>query len=246
MPQIIKIIRRCVALLTSGRWDELGYKVWIRMHSLDLVFASNEALGLSPNRSNWYSDSGGPDLAKILRRLNLPRGGAIDLGCGKGGAVFTLCRFPFYEVLGVDISKDLVRVAEWNRNKLGLKNVRFICADAALFTEYDSIEFVYMYNPFPAPVMKAAIRNLCESIARVDRRVMILYKRPYCHDIVVDGGVFKAIADEPVGPGLSNLFRVYMHAPDRALSTPSLDACFGVRGSARKIARGYIRRLIIP
>jgi tRNA A58 N-methylase Trm61 len=117
---------------------------------------------------------------------------AIDLGSGKGGAVITLSQFRFDEVVGLEISGELVRVARSNSTRLGLRNVRFVCADVRLFTEFDDFSHIYMYNPFPCDILKEALAHLRESLVRKPRSLILIYKNPTCHSTIVDSGLFPA------------------------------------------------------
>lgn len=207
-----KIIRHAVRLLLAGRLDLLSYGVWKRMKGLDLGFVSMESLGLSPGHSNWHTNSGGPNLARVLNKLNIPgTSRALDLGSGKGGAVFTLSRFPFVEILGVEISPELVRVAEANLTRLGLQNVHFLCADAIRFTDIDRFTYIYMFNPFPCAVVKQVLDNIAVSLARTARRLTLIYNNPVCHDTIMESGLFRMDKQYSFHDGINTISRVYMH-----------------------------------
>ena len=159
---------------------------------LDLEFVSAEGLGLSPETSHYHSNSGGPDCARVFRALRIPPGSvALDLGSGKGGAVITLRELPFEEIVGVEISPELVSIATDNVTRLGLRNIRFVQCDAAEFTDLDRITHIYMYNPFPCSVVGRVMDNIAASIASVDREITLIYRNPLCDATIRSSGLFE-------------------------------------------------------
>lgn len=205
-------IRHAVRLLLGGRLDLLSYDVWNRLKDLDLGFVSLKTLCLSPERSSAHSNSGGPNLTRVLKKLKIPgTSRALDLGSGKGGAVFTLSRFPFAEIVGIEISPELVCVAETNLARLGLRNVHFFCADAATVTDIDRFTHIYIFNPFPCAVVKQVLDNLAVSLARTPRRLTLIYNNPVCHDTIMESGLFRMDEEFSFCDGANAVFRVYMH-----------------------------------
>lgn len=59
------------------RGDILWYNLRICLSGLDLRIASVEGLNLPKGSSHYYSDSGGPDLARLLKPLAYPRAAAL-------------------------------------------------------------------------------------------------------------------------------------------------------------------------
>ncbi len=140
--------RQLIGMIASGQTRELLYELAYRRKGLDLDSASVEALRLPASRAHWYSNSGGPQLERVLKTLRIPTGSVgLDLGCGKGGAAITLAQLPFTRVTGVDLSADLVRIATENVRRLGLTHVGFVHADASAFTDLDPYTHIYMVQP---------------------------------------------------------------------------------------------------
>src|SRR5262245_31022768 len=111
-------VRGVWSQLRGGRFDLLSYKAWLRLHRLDVSFVDTDVLQTGP-LANYYSDSGGPDLVRVLRVTPIPNGSRfIDVGSGKGGALFTAVRFPFPEVLGIELSPTLVSIADTNAKRI--------------------------------------------------------------------------------------------------------------------------------
>jgi SAM-dependent methyltransferase len=187
-----------VRLLLAGdrqTWKYFPYRMRMRIHGVDLGWASAKDSGLDEKRSHWHSNSGGPELAELLKTLPIARTDKVlDIGCGKGGALITLAQCPFARVDGVEISPLLARIAESNLKKLRIHDVKVICADAAEFTDLDSYTYFYLYNPFPALVMFAVVQNILTSLKRRDRRITLIYKNALCHDLLLALG-FRKISE---------------------------------------------------
>ena len=153
----------------------LFWKIWRRV---DLVAVPAEQLGYDASlRGN--SDTGGPRLAAVLRRLRLPRDwSAVDIGSGKGGACFTLARF-FDRVTGIELSPELVEIARSNQRKLGIvgPDETFLNQDARLF-DYDRFQFFYMANPFGSEVAQAVLDRIEASLERRNRPAVLLVYHP--------------------------------------------------------------------
>ena len=189
--KVVKHAGGALALVARGDGAELRYQLRNKLRGVDLEFVSVAELGLSPDEAHFHSSSGGMICERVFRRLPIPPGSvALDLGSGKGGAVFSLGRLPFTEVVGVDISPGLIRVARENTEKLRLQNVRFVVASAADYTDLDQVTHVYMYNPFPCAVMEPVLANLAASLRRADRDLLVVYRNPLCSALLATSGLF--------------------------------------------------------
>src|SRR6476469_2917953 len=132
------ILRRIRVLLLQGRWDELWYPLQWRLQGYDFGSSGLEALRLDSTRSNAHGNSGGPDLERVLSQLGVEPGSRIvDFGSGKGGAVLSMCKFPFQEIVGIELSPALIAIAERNCRRAGVSHVRFLEIDAASFIDLD-------------------------------------------------------------------------------------------------------------
>ncbi|MDQ2946720.1 MAG: hypothetical protein M3Y27_12370, partial [Acidobacteriota bacterium] len=94
----------------------------------------------------------------------------------------------------------------------GITNATIFQSDAADFTNLDWYTFIYMYNPFPEPVMTRTIQNICRSLTRRDRRITLVYKNPV-HDYLFAETPFRKIMEFNPGDPNGNTIHVYM-TPD--------------------------------
>ena len=82
-------------------------------------------------------------LEVIYRSRQIPRGGsALDLACGPGH--FSLCLASHLELdslLGLDLSRGMIKVAGKNANEQGLPQASFDLADVTNLSNYDDNQF---------------------------------------------------------------------------------------------------------
>ena len=203
-------------LARAGRWDQIRYWLWSYWAGLDFSKVTVERRALSYVWSGQSSGSGGPVLLDVLEHLEIPPGcSIIDIGSGKGAAMITLLESEkFEEVCGVEVSTDMVRIAERNLNKLGLKRWRLWAGDASYFSdELDAFNFIYMFNPFPATVMRYFLHNLRQSLTRNSRWLDLIYANPECDEDLVASELFDDVEEfRPLGaPVPIKLYRRWNH-----------------------------------
>lgn len=187
-------------------YAHVKHALWLRWRRLDFGGETCADIGVPEDRGAPHAHSGGPHLDGVLKSLHIPRGSrVVDLGSGKGIALITLSQH-FDTVVGVEISERLVEICKRNLRLLGLRNIWVVCSDAARFTEFDDFSHVYMFNPFPANVMHEVMQNLRRSLESHPRRLTIIYKNPYCGDVIVSAGFREVARHEMKG---SHPFVVY-------------------------------------
>ena len=119
----------------------------------------------------------------------------IDLGCGKGKPLLVADRRPFERILGVDIDRRSIAIAEQNRDRLGLTSrVELQVADATHFLFPPMPLVVYLFNPFPAPEMQIVVARLVESLQRHPRPAAVIYLNPRHADLFAATGIFEEAA----------------------------------------------------
>jgi SAM-dependent methyltransferase len=164
-------------------------------HGIDLSGVGAKECGLSEERSAGHRDSGGPDLDKLLRTLPICHSDTVlDIGCGKGGAMLTMAKYPFARVDGVELSPQLAKIAEQNLGRLRVPNAKVFCCDATTFEDFDRYNYFYMYNPFLEVVMRPVLNNINASLTQYNRAATLIYKNPYFHDLVISAG-FRKVAE---------------------------------------------------
>jgi SAM-dependent methyltransferase len=188
-------IKNASYLLVKGDWREFLVRLRVSLGHIDLKHDPTEAIS---DRTHYYADSGGIEFDKILANFQISSKDAIlDFGCGKGGALISLSKYPFSKISGVEISPELVNIAQNNIRKLKIKNVDIACCDAADFKQLDEYNYFYFFDPFPCSVMLEVLANIDKSIMARPRRATIIYLNPFCHDLIEARGVFWKIRELP-------------------------------------------------
>jgi SAM-dependent methyltransferase len=117
-------------------------------------------------------------------RIDFTQFSFVDLGSGKGRALLLASEYPFRQVLGVELSPELDRIARSNiacytqRSPQPQAPVTAILGDAATFTWPEGPLLLYLWNSFTEPVMEQVIRNLHKSLAQVPRQLYLIYIHP--------------------------------------------------------------------
>ncbi|KPK32837.1 MAG: hypothetical protein AMK70_10005 [Nitrospira bacterium SG8_35_1] len=159
-------IKNALLLLIRGEWREFLIRLRISLGHIDLKDDPTETV---TERTHYYADSGGLAFDKIMASFNItPHDAIVDFGCGKGGILISLSKYPFSRITGVEIAPELVEIAKTNIRKLNIKNVDIVCSDAAEF-KLDNIE---------------------KSIFEQPRDVIIIYLNPNCHELIEASKIF--------------------------------------------------------
>ena len=94
----------------------------------------------------FMSPGGKNEIEKLLRGLNLKKQKILDIGCGAGGiTVSVIDDFGAQKVIGVDVEKDVVKVARDRVFKNGLKDkIEILLVDKSrLPFNNDSFDMVF-------------------------------------------------------------------------------------------------------
>jgi SAM-dependent methyltransferase len=192
---IARGLKNAIVLLSKGEWQEFLVRVKISLGQVDLKHDSSETV---TDRTHYYADSSGLEFEKIMNHFPISsRDAIVDFGCGKGGILITLSKYPFAKIAGVEISPDLVAIAEKNIKVLNLKKIEIFCSDAVEFKQLDDFNYIYFFDPFPAVVMQDVLKNIEQSIINVPREVTIIYLNPFCHDLIETKSAFKKVREMP-------------------------------------------------
>ncbi len=182
-------------LLCKGEWREFIIRLRIALGHIDLKDDPTEAVS---ERTHYYADSGGLAFDKIMSHFTItPDDAIVDFGCGKGGILISLSKYPFAKITGVEIAKEFVEIAEQNIRTLRIRNINIQCCDAAEFKALDRYNYFYFFDPFPSVVMKDVLQNIEQSINDHPREATIIYLNPDCHDLIESSDIFSKIKELP-------------------------------------------------
>lgn len=137
-------------------------------------------------------------LSRILSENDVrPDDVFIDLGAGKGRAVFLAARYPFKRVIGVEMSAELSAVARANiekvRDQLQCQDVEIVTSDVLLYKIPDDATVIFLYNPFQGDIFASTIRKLLESVDRRPRQVRVIYVFPTELEFLRSTGRFRVL-----------------------------------------------------
>ena len=115
----------------------------------------------------------------------------IDLGSGKGRALFIAAEYPFRKVLGVEYSTEIQQAALENiRNyrhpRQRCRDVESVIANAAEYEFPDGNLVLFLFNPFGPEIMRLMLANLQRSLEQKPRHVVILMLWPEQAQLVAE------------------------------------------------------------
>jgi SAM-dependent methyltransferase len=148
----------------------------------------SEDLGFDPNLVSKCSPSGSNYLKNVFHDLKIAStDNILDIGCGKGSAIYQMTKFPFNKTDGIEISQIIAARAKLNFKKLKFKKVKIYNVSAESFDSYGDYNFFYMYNPFPQSVMEKVIeRIISQNNSYSD--IYVIYNNPRCSDFILQSG----------------------------------------------------------
>jgi 16S rRNA G966 N2-methylase RsmD len=102
----------------------------------------------------------------------------IDCGSGKGRVLLLASHYPFSQIIGVEFSERLYRVAtnnvaKYRSRKKRCFDIRVICADAAQYEFPRANLVLFLWNPFDETVLAQVLHNLEKVAAHKD--VYLIY-----------------------------------------------------------------------
>lgn len=203
-----RIFRESVALL--GFWMTVRYAlIWMLSYkpfkdrSFDQLH-NTDTDGMVPTRdldiaddatkwqSNLYLGSPARVTRHIINTLDIDCADYtfIDYGSGKGRALFVAAEFPFRQVVGVEISRQLHVVAERNLQVYSgtqqRSDIVLWCENALDFQLPEGNLVLNMYHPFGPDVLRKVLIHIAASDSVTPRRILI----PYLFSIGVAKAVF--------------------------------------------------------
>lgn len=130
----------------------------------------------------------------------------IDFGCGKGRTMLLASEFGFRRIIGVDISPELIEIAEKN---LASKDVsaEFVCGDVRVFQYPNEPIVLFMYNPFFQQIMASVVKKLSESVQAFPRDIFVVYYSAAFSELWNDSDFSLFRASESVYPNYA-IYRI--------------------------------------
>jgi SAM-dependent methyltransferase len=147
-----------------------------------LDFSRNEYPYPDDSERIWYERPNGSHLKVLFSYFEDKNRRVLDIGCGKGYAVYKINKMGFACADGVEYDAGIADIARSNMEKLGLvDNVCIYNMDAAEFDGYDGYDVIYMFHPFKAPIMEKVAARVEESLLKHPRTFTVVYFHPIEH-----------------------------------------------------------------
>jgi SAM-dependent methyltransferase len=151
--------------------------VWecrLGIHSRGIVFTKKQM------DYKHYATSSYSFIMRILRSLNMVHSDVfVDIGCGKGRVLCCASRFDVKQVIGVEVDRDLYKIAQENvRKARGRKSsIRIIHASATDF-DFRSGTIYYLFDTYGESSLRITLAKMKESLRQHPRRFRIVYVNP--------------------------------------------------------------------
>jgi SAM-dependent methyltransferase len=127
----------------------------------------------------------------------------VDLGSGKGRVLLMAAQYGFKRIIGVEFMPEWHRVAQENVRKFTsaavagsrpLPPIESTCMDARDFDFPPGRLVVYLFNPFPEPVLAEVLDRLRESLEKNPRPLLLAYRFPEFDSLIQKTGWLSKIA----------------------------------------------------
>jgi len=160
---------------------KLGIETDVEPHFL----IDNRLLSLYKDKRAYAPTSYGR-LEKMVDYLKLKTEDVfIDLGSGKGRVVCFVAMQRLKRVIGIELDKGLVAIAENNiKNlKINITPIEIFNLDAVDFDMASGTVF-FMHNPFGYQTLTKILRNIKNGLVANHRKICILYYIPMYRDLL--------------------------------------------------------------
>jgi SAM-dependent methyltransferase len=111
--------------------------------------------------------------------LDYPSYTFVDMGSGKGAVLLYAAEFPFKEIVGVEFSPALHRIAERNlaayRGRRKCRNIKGVCLNAASFAIPPGPLVLFFFNPFKGRTLQIVSDNIERAIEAEARALVLIY-----------------------------------------------------------------------
>lgn len=116
----------------------------------------------------------------------------IDIGSGKGRALFCAEYSGFNNLIGVELDKELVEIANENIERYRLKRneskFTFICENALTFAIPDNSAVFYFFNPFSEKIMEEVAANISNYQKKNNSEIYVIYVNPKFKNVWLNAG----------------------------------------------------------
>ena len=116
----------------------------------------------------------------------------IDIGSGKGRPLFCAEHAGFNNLIGVELDKELVTIANENINLYLLKrkesNFKFVCENATTYSIPENTSVFFFFNPFSDKIMELVEKNITAYQLKTNSEIFIIYVNPKFKNVWIKAG----------------------------------------------------------
>jgi 16S rRNA G966 N2-methylase RsmD len=133
-------------------------------------------------------------LLELFKKLpeGLKNKNFIDIGSGKGRALFCAEYSGFNKLIGVELDQELVEIANENSKLYQLKrkesHFTFICENALTYVIPGGTSVFYFFNPFSEKIMQEVEKKISAFQTHNRSEVFIIYVNPQFKNVWLNAG----------------------------------------------------------
>lgn len=126
----------------------------------------------------------------------------VDIGCGKGLVLLLASAYPFCQIIGVELSAELIAVAKRNietysRSPQACRKIRCVCMDAVVFPFPSDPLVIFFYNSFSGGVLRKFAQNVARTLVENPRDIYLIYNNPTEPDVFDAIPALERVVDDP-------------------------------------------------
>ena len=123
----------------------------------------------------------------------------VDIGSGKGRALYLAAAYPFRKIIGVEVVPELHRAAvenirRWRQRHPDAPEIDSILLDARAFALPPEPLLLYLFNPLPQAALESLLHRLEQSLAQHRREVYLVYYNLVLEHVLERSGSLRKIA----------------------------------------------------
>ncbi len=142
------------------------------------------------NHTEGYAPTSAANFGVILDELDIDHREYtfVDLGSGKGRALFMAALFPFSQVIGVELSPSFCEIAHSNieqfkRHRTSCRDIQCIELDATKLDWPATPLVIYLLNPFDEHILSRVLERLRSSWESQPRDMIVIYLNPFFREL---------------------------------------------------------------
>jgi SAM-dependent methyltransferase len=188
--QFCQLLAYNMYLVLTGKYSEYAHpydvsfdrKFNVETRGTEVVeeLSADETLARHARRYEAVTTEQMSVLMSKLPALDFSQFTFVDLGSGKGRALFIAAEYPFKRIVGVEYGRELNDLAirnikTYHNPAQRCFNIESVCADASAYEFPSGSAICFMNNPFDEVLMQKLMDGLTEALKKAPRDFFIVY-----------------------------------------------------------------------